>query len=211
VIASVALFVALGAGAFAATHVRKNSVGSKAIRDGSVKSPDIHNHTIKGHDIGGGQVKTSNLKNGSVTTAKSSFIRYSALTSSNATTSPSPTDLGGPNVTVTVPAGAVLEVFAQAQISSVGGGPNAAGRVDLVAPPLVTTPQSIMSSPSNTFQNRYTAPGSLDSDGVLNRARGGWITMVPAPGTYTFSLRYEANGGGTATFQNRLLLVRVTR
>ena len=113
-------------------------------------------------------------------------------------------------MTVNVPNGGVIEVFAQADISSVGGGQNAVGRVDLVEPNLVPAPESILASGANSFQTRRTSPGSNDSDGSINRTRGGWITILAPPGTYTFSLRYEANGGGTATFQNRFLLARVS-
>jgi hypothetical protein len=210
VIASVALFVALGSGAYAASHLSRNSVGSKAIKNGAVKSPDIHNGAVKGHDIGGKQVKTQNIGNGAVTGVKAGFIKSSFVGSSNATTSNAPVDLGGPSVTVTVPSGGVVEVFAQAQISDTGGGPGAVGEISLTEPTLLPAPSRILASGAPNLQARYTSPGTNDSDGVINPARGGWITMAPSPGTYTFSLRYAAPGGGTATFQNRALIVRVT-
>jgi hypothetical protein len=212
VIAAIALFIALGSGAYAATHLRANSVGSKAIKNGAVKSADIHNHGIKGHDIGNAQVKTRNLKNGAVTSGKVSFVKSSVIAASNATTSNVPVDLGGPSVTVSVPSGGVVEIFAEAQIADTGGGANAVGQVSLTEPHLVPTPSAILASGTPNFQTRFTSPGTNDADGVINPARASWITIVPpAPGTYTFSLRYAAPGGGTATFQNRALLVRVTR
>ncbi len=197
-IAAVALFVALG-GTAEALHGHNK-----------VRSDDIVNHTIVGHDIASNAIKTPAIKNGNVTPNKTKFVHSSALATASATTASSPTDLGGPNVTVSVPNGGVIEVFAQADISSVGGGANAIGRVSLYEPHLVATPQSIMASSANAFQTRRTSPGSNDSDGAINVTRGGWITILAPPGTYTFSLRYEQDGGGTATFQNRGLLVRVT-
>jgi hypothetical protein len=197
-IAAVALFVALG-GTAEALHGHNK-----------VRSDDIVNHTIVGHDIANNAIKAPLIKNSNVTPNKTQLVHESSLLTANATTTSSQTDLGGPNVTVSVPNGGVLEIFAQADISSVGGGQNAVGRVDLYEPHLLATPQSILASGSNSFQTRRTSPGSNDSDGSIQSTRGGWITMLAPPGTYTFSLRYEADGGGTATFQNRFLLVRVT-
>jgi hypothetical protein len=211
VIAAVALFVALGSGAYAASHLRANSVGSKAIKNGAVKSPDIHNGTIKGHDIGDSQVKTGKIKNGAVTSAKASFVSSNTVSAANATTSNSPVDLGGPSVTVDVPSGGVVEVFAQAQIAQNGGGANAVGQVYLSEPTLLPTPSQILAHAGPNLVTTFTSPGTNDANGVVNPGRASWITIAPPAGKYTFSLRYAAPGGGTATFQNRTLLVRVTR
>jgi hypothetical protein len=54
VIASVALFVALGGASYAAIKLPANSVGSKQIKDGAVASADIKNHSIKAGDFKGG-------------------------------------------------------------------------------------------------------------------------------------------------------------
>ena len=197
-IAAVALFVALG-GTAEALHGHNK-----------VRSDDIVNHTIVGHDIANNAIKAPSIKNGAVTANKTNLVGSSLVPTASATTATSPADLGGPNVTVSVPNGGVIEVFAQADISSVGGGQNTVGRVLLYEPHLVTTPQGILASGNNAFQTRRTSPGTNDSDGTINITRGGWITLLAPPGTYTFSLRYEADGGGTATFQNRGLLVRVT-
>src|SRR5262245_4613496 len=125
VIAAIALFIALGSGAYAASHVSQNSVGSKAIKKGAVKTKNIHDGAVVGRKIGDNQVKTPAIKNGAVTTAKTSFISSGSVPSASATTAGSPTDLGGPSVTVTVPSGGVVELFAQADINSTGGGANA--------------------------------------------------------------------------------------
>jgi hypothetical protein len=208
VVAVIALFVALGGGAYAAvTHLPKNSVGSNAIKKEGVKTRNYQKGSILGRFIANNQVNTPAIKNGAVSSQKTSFIKSASVSSSNATTSSSPTDLGGPSVTVTVPAGGVVELFAQADIS-VNGPMGAKGRVDLVEPALISTPQGILASGSAAFQTNYTSPGTNDADGVINVTRGGWITLAPPAGTYTFSLQYETSGG-TATFQNRTLLASV--
>jgi hypothetical protein len=195
VVAVIALIVALG-GTAEALHGHN-----------TVRSDDIVNHTILGHDIKDKQIKAATIHDGAVTTAKASFISSNAVSAANATNTASPTDLGGPNVTVNVPAGGVAEVYAQADISVAGGG-NPTARVDLFEPRLAPSAPGILASQSNAFQTRRTSPGSNDTAGVISLTRAGWITIVPPPGTYTFSLRYETSGG-TATFQNRTLEVSV--
>jgi hypothetical protein len=54
VIATVALFVALGGGAYAALKVPKNSVGSAQIRNGKVKAPDLARGSVTPAKIRGG-------------------------------------------------------------------------------------------------------------------------------------------------------------
>jgi len=51
VVALLALFVALGGGAYAAVALPANSVGSVQIRDGGVRSPDIRNGTVAPQDL----------------------------------------------------------------------------------------------------------------------------------------------------------------
>lgn len=50
VMATLAVFLALGGGAYAVT-AGKNTVTSKSIRTGAVKSPDVKNNGLKGIDI----------------------------------------------------------------------------------------------------------------------------------------------------------------
>jgi hypothetical protein len=54
VIATLALFLALGGASYAAIKLPANSVGSKQIKDGAVSSADIKNHSIKSGDFKGG-------------------------------------------------------------------------------------------------------------------------------------------------------------
>jgi hypothetical protein len=210
IVAATALFVALGAGAYAAIGIPlpKNSVGGNAIKAQGVKTRNYSKASILGRFIANNQVKTPAIHDAAVTSQKVSLIKSSSVSSANSTTSTTPTDLGGPSVTVTVPDGGVVELFANADISvSVGG---AMGRVDVVEPNLIPSPQRILAGGTASLQTRYTAPGS-GNDGVNSATRAGWLTLAPPAGTYTFSLRYETSGGGTATFTNRTLLARVTR
>ncbi len=54
VIATLALFLALGGASYAAIKLPANSVGSKQIKDGAVTSADIKNHSIRSGDFKGG-------------------------------------------------------------------------------------------------------------------------------------------------------------
>ena len=50
VMATVAVFIAIGGGAYAA-GLAKNSVGSKQIKDGQVKSVDVKDNSLTAKDI----------------------------------------------------------------------------------------------------------------------------------------------------------------
>jgi hypothetical protein len=67
VMATVAVFLALGGGAYAAIHLKKNSVKSKQIKDGQVKSQDLADGGVATQDIADGAVATQNIANGAVT------------------------------------------------------------------------------------------------------------------------------------------------
>jgi hypothetical protein len=87
VMATIAVFLALGGGAIAAFHLKKNSVKSKHIKDGQVASVDIADNGVTGTDIdeaslgevptaakansvGPGSVGTAGLADSAVTSAK---------------------------------------------------------------------------------------------------------------------------------------------
>jgi hypothetical protein len=53
VIATIALFLALGGASYAAIKLPANSVGTRQIKDGAVVSKDIKNHSIKPGDFKG--------------------------------------------------------------------------------------------------------------------------------------------------------------
>jgi hypothetical protein len=195
VIAVIALFLALG-GTAAALHGHNR-----------VKAGDIAKHAVGHRNIRPGAVHPGDLRFGAATPQKVNVLRSNAVGVSNATTSTSPTGLGGPVVKATVPKGALVEVYAQAQISVTGT--NTAS-VDLFAPGVISKPQPILAASSAKLQVRRTAPGPASEAGVVNGTRAGYLTLAPPSGHYTFALAYQTTGG-TATFQNRALFVRVIR
>ena len=66
VMATVAVFLALGGGAIAAKALKKNSVGSKQLKAGAVKTADIANNAVTNPKIAGNAVDGSKIKDGSV-------------------------------------------------------------------------------------------------------------------------------------------------
>jgi hypothetical protein len=56
VVACLALFIALGSGAYAATQLPKNSVGSKQIKKNAVNSAKVKDHSLKAVDFKEGQL-----------------------------------------------------------------------------------------------------------------------------------------------------------
>jgi hypothetical protein len=66
VVSTLCLFVLLGGGAYAATKLGKDSVGSKQVKNGSLKSADLQDGGIEGTDVGddaleGPQIDESSL------------------------------------------------------------------------------------------------------------------------------------------------------
>jgi hypothetical protein len=80
VVASLALFVALGGAAVAATRLPKNSVGTKQLKPNAVTAAKLRNGTVNRHKLahgsvvagklGAGSIAAGNLQNGSVVAAK---------------------------------------------------------------------------------------------------------------------------------------------
>jgi hypothetical protein len=56
VVATLALFIALGGGAYAATKLPKNSVGSRQIKKNSITSSKVKNHSLLAVDFKSGQL-----------------------------------------------------------------------------------------------------------------------------------------------------------
>jgi hypothetical protein len=168
----------------------------------------LHGHNkVKADDIAKGAVRTGAIRNGAVTVRKANLLRTASIGPANATTSTSATGLGGPAVKVTVPRGALVEVFAEAQMAVTG---NNTARIDLFAPRVFSGAPGILATQSHTLQGRRTAPGPGADAGTVSPSRAGYLTFAPPAGHYVFALAYETSGG-TATFQNRALFVRVIR
>ena len=65
VVSVIALFIALGGGAYAVQVAKKNSLNSKSIRNNSIRSADVGKGQIRSSDISNGQVS----RNGKVSSA----------------------------------------------------------------------------------------------------------------------------------------------
>jgi hypothetical protein len=66
VIATLALFIALGGGALAATHLGKNSIGSKQLKKNAVTTSKIKNAAVTGEKLAAGSVGSAQLQANSV-------------------------------------------------------------------------------------------------------------------------------------------------
>jgi hypothetical protein len=66
VMATIAVFIALGGSAYAATQLKKNSVGAKQLKSGAVTSAKIKNEAVSTEKIKNGAITSSKLANGSV-------------------------------------------------------------------------------------------------------------------------------------------------
>ena len=89
VVALVALFVALGGGAYAASHLPPNSITTGMIINGQVKAADIGKNQVRTKHIKSGSVRKSDIRKNAITTGKikagaveSSDIADNAVTSS---------------------------------------------------------------------------------------------------------------------------------
>lgn len=101
VIAYLALFVALGGSAYAATQLPKNSVGSKQIKRNAVTAAKIKNGAVSGAKIGADAVTGANVDEStlgrvpSATSAESATTAGHAATATNATSADEAKTLAG--------------------------------------------------------------------------------------------------------------------
>ena len=79
VIASVALFVALGGTGVAAVTLDRDSVGSPQIRSDAVRSPEIAKDAVRSPEISGGAVRSSEIRDASIGAADISTGARTAL------------------------------------------------------------------------------------------------------------------------------------
>jgi hypothetical protein len=165
----------------------------------SVTSNDIKRHNVKLGDIA----------RGAVDPFRTNLMHSGELKSTVSTTSNAPVDLGGPNVTVKVPKGGLVGVFAEVSLSVAGGGPNSEAQVRLFEPSILPNSPQIIGGNNGQLNDHFTAPGTGNQTGVSGDLRGGWLIFSPGAGKHTFSLRYSGAGGGTALFANPKLYVTV--
>ena len=166
-------------------------------------------NSVTSNDIKPKNVKKGDIRPAAVDPFKTDVMKSSVLNTTVTTTSNTPVDLGGPNVTVKVPKGGLVEVFAEANLQLVGGGPNAEARVHLFEAVSAPGQPQILGGTSPQLTDHFTAPGTGNQSGVNGQLRGGWLVYSPGAGTHTFSLRYSGAGGGTAIFAAPKLYVSV--
>jgi hypothetical protein len=142
-------------------------------------------------------------------------LAFAADAGGVSTSSASYVDLGGPSVTVNVPSGAFLEVYARTTFAGDDGGAVALFEDGSLVPgqdPNCGAPASLLSNDNPTA---VTLASGSDSIGVCGSTGGipSAVLLTPTPGTHTYSLRYELcscpGGSGTETFSNRSLWVAV--
>lgn len=209
VVAVLALVLALGGTATALSgkfSVKRNDIAPKA-----VSTSKLGNKAVSTAKIKKSAVHSKQIADGNVGPYKLRLNGSSVQLGEASTTSKVPVDLGGPAVSIKVPAGAMLAIQAEATMRSTG---NNQAQVSLQEPTLVSKPVQLLSSGATAnFQTRYSTTGTTASGadaGVTSRVRSGWIVMASTPGVKTFSLRYNTTGG-TAIFKYRRLTVSVVR
>jgi hypothetical protein len=166
-------------------------------------------NSVRSNDIKPHNVKLSDIARGAVDPYRTNLMRAGELKTTVTTTSNAPVDLGGPNVTVKVPKGGLVGIFAEVNLQVAGGGPNSEAQVRLFEPTILPTSPQIIGGNNNQLQDHFTAPGTGNQTGVNGELRGGWLIFSPGTGPHTFSLRYSGAGGGTALFANPKLYVTV--
>lgn len=183
-IALLALFIALGGSAVALRG--KNSVG-----------PD---------DIRRGAVKTKKIANFAVNPFKANLGRFGFSGGEVTTTSGPPVSLaGGPSVTVFVPKGALVAVYAEVEARISNGAQLA--QVHIHEASSFPGSPKMMDIGSTGFVVRRTKSG--DNAGAASNVNAGAIFVGGIPGKHTFTMRYSSSGGATAVFRNRKLWVTV--
>jgi hypothetical protein len=185
-IATLALVVAVGGGSAAIALKGKGRVHADDIRRGAVKKKKIANFAV--------------------TPPKTNLGRFGFSGGEVTTTSGPPVSLpGGPSVTVFVPRGGLVAVYAEVEMRISNGAESA--QVHLFSPvPFPGSPR-ILDRSMVGFGVMKTTTG--DNTGVAASVNGGTIVTGVRPGRHTFSLRYSSTGGATAVFRDRKLWVTV--
>ena len=151
-------------------------------------------NSVKSNDIAPSAVKASDIHKLAVHPPALDLFKTKGVVGPLSTASKLPVELGGPSVTVKVPQGGLVAIYARAT-----------AQVHLFEPTVLPNSPAIMQFNNPDPQIRFTVPGQADTGagGVANPARGGFVVFSPVnPGKYTFSLRFSNPGAGAATFNN---------
>jgi hypothetical protein len=242
-IALLALFVAMGGTSYAAFKLPNNSVGAAQIKPNAVGTSELKNNTVGVSDLSDKAIASlrglkgdtgapgekgaqgdkgapgSDGAPGPPATWTSSTVAAAQGISTNSSAGTPLADLAtvGPEVTVTVPASGLAEVYAQADFSSSSS--NIVGRVGLSVDGNLT----LVGCGSKTGVLFDDGPPDGTSVTVATSARGGTtncgarlpglaspVMVKTTPGSHQFKLVYSAStsdAGSTVTFSSRLLAV----
>ncbi len=212
VMATVAVFVALGGGAYAALslpkgsvkskQIAKNAVRSKQIAKNAVKRKEIARNAVRSKEIKAGKVKTVDLADGAVTPPKLGDLEFATVDDAASTESGGFTDLSppGPQIDVNLGANSFVTVLAQTTMSAPGG----------------TTADDCRFSVSLSgtgFEQMLPVESGATFAGPSPGQRTEYVSTSPPLPFGALSLRMvyrRASGDEPCTFSNRRLWVEIS-
>jgi hypothetical protein len=233
VVGYIALFFALGLGsAWAATELEKNEVKSKHIKNGGVKSNDLADNAVTSPKVANGSLLGEDFAPGQLPAGEpgppgergapgedgedgddASVLQTAAVTQEESFSAPNSADvvdLGGPEVTVTVPSGGMVRIYAMADMKrSVEDGAGCAVRLEDSAGDFTRVGKLTTGLPGYLTIHMNSGGAGTDHAAFSNA-----ITVPATPGTHTYKLTYAAHPGFGATpetcwVKNRRLWVEV--
>lgn len=222
VTATLAVFIALGGGAYAALtlpagsvkskQIARNAVRAKQIAKRAVRRKELARNAVRSRKIKDGRVKAFDLADGSVTTPKLADesvtppklgdLDYARVEEAGSTSSATPTEISpaGPEIELTLGADVYATVLAQTTMAAAGGATEDDCRFTVE----VSGQGFDVRLP---FEGRATFSGS--SPGPRTEYAS---TLPPLPGgPIAFRILYwRASGDDPCTFSNRRLWVEIS-
>lgn len=139
--------------------------------------------------------------------------QYAEALGEVSTTLDTPTDLGGPTITVTVDPGYFIAVFFEVELKSTSSDTStAAARVSLFEATDIPSGDETLVSRSSEIgpgvpqpYERWRTTSGAGTSGIF----GGRMVYPPTVGERTYQCRYAVLSGGTAWFRNRKLWIEV--
>ncbi|MEK6328198.1 MAG: hypothetical protein AABM66_11850 [Actinomycetota bacterium] len=198
VMATVAVFLALGGGAWA---LARNSVGSRAIKNNSIRSRDIDNKTIRARDVRRNSLRGGQIKEGSLDASA-----FTGGTSAAGPISCDPTALGAyidcASAHVRVPRKARVLLIATGGQESVGGPAEADCRL------LVDGEQISGETVPPTLHPGEAASDNTDATATNNFAMAA-VSDRLAKGGHNFSLSCDQGSGNVKIDHPNIAVVMI--